>query len=337
MKRYVNIGNKKVGEGHSVFIIAEAGVNHNGSLRLAKKMVGVAKSVGADAIKFQTFKTEGLVVKRGPQFNMLRQLELNKRDFKALSDYCRKKKIIFLSTPFDSNSSYFLYKLGVPAFKIASGELTNVPLLQQVAGYIKPVILSTGMSTLKEVVEAVKVIYSAGNRALVLLHCTSNYPAKYSDVNLRAMDTLKKKFDTPVGYSDHTKGLEVSVAAVARGANIIEKHFTLDRTLPGPDHKASLEPDELKSFVNAIRNTEKAMGDGIKKPCYSEDRIKKIARKSIVAACDIPRGSVLTEDMLSIKRPGRGIEPRYLSRLIKKRTRVNVKKDQVFTWEKVII
>lgn len=332
MTKTIKIGNKYIGEGQSVFIIAEAGVNHNGSLKLAKKMIDAAKSSGADAVKFQTFKAEDLMAEKGARFKMLKKLELNQNGFKTLSDYCKKKNIMFLSTAFDSKSADFLYRLGVPAFKIASGELTNTPLLLQIANYHKPIILSTGMATLKEVREAVKAIYSTGNKKLILLHCTSNYPTRHEDVNLKAMDTLKKEFNVAVGYSDHTEGIEVPIAAVTMGACVIEKHLTMDKGLPGPDHKVSLEPDEFKDMVNAIRNIEKIMGDGIKVPRQSELEIKKIARKSIVASRDIPMGTRLSMDMLSVKRPGKGIEPKYLNRIIGKQLKVDIEKDRVFTW-----
>ena len=330
----------KIGNNHPVFIITEVGVNHNGSLRLAKKMIDAAKSCGADAVKFQTFRTEDLVVKdknTDSHFRMLKKLELNEKEFESLNSYCKNKNIIFLSTPFDSKSAEFLYKLRIPAFKIASGELTNLPLLRQIALYNKPIILSTGMSTLKEVREAVGVIYSTGNKKLILLHCTSNYPAKYEDVNLKAMDTLKKEFNVAVGYSDHTQGIEVSVAAVAMGACVIEKHFTLDKIFSGPDHKASMEPKEFRGLVKAIRNIEKAIGSGVKKASKSEEKIKAIARKSIVAACDIRKGSKLTQAMLSIKRPGTGIEPRHIERLLNKKTQADIKEGQILTWSNVNI
>lgn len=336
--RHINIRSRKIRADQGVFIIAEAGVNHNGTLKLAKKMVDIAKDSGADAVKFQTFKTEDLVVQnrmRRAQFEMLKRFELTEKDFGILNDYCKKKRIMFLSTPFDSKSAQFLYKLRIPIFKIASGELTNVPLLRQIALYNKPIILSTGMSTLKEVKEAVDVIYATGNKKLILLHCTSNYPAKYEDVNLKAMDALKKEFNVVVGYSDHTQGIEVSVAAVAMGARVIEKHFTLDRTLPGPDHKASLEPDELKRLVSAIRNIERAMGDGAKMPRYSENKIKKIVRKSIVVACDISKGTSFTMEMLAIKRPGTGIEPFELEKIVNKKAKNDIRKDQVLSWKDI--
>jgi N-acetylneuraminate synthase/N,N'-diacetyllegionaminate synthase len=345
----IKIRNRKVGNNQPVFIIAEAGVNHNGSLKLAKRMIDSAKNCGVDAVKFQTFKTEEVVTRDAPkaeyqkasapaesQFEMIKKLELSEPAFRELSDYCRKKKIIFLSTPFDFQSARFLYKLGVPAFKIGSGELTNIPLLLQIAQYGKAVILSTGMSDLKEVKDAVRVIYSTKNKKLILLHCTSNYPAKFEDINLRAMDTLKKKFNVPIGYSDHTKGIEVAIAAVAMGACVIEKHFTLDNNLPGPDHKASITPAELKCMVKSVRNIEKSLGNGIKEIRKSELEIKKVARKSIVASVDIPKGMILSKEMLVIKRPGTGIEPKFLGRIIGKRLKKNILEDKILTWDLLV-
>ncbi len=343
--RHVKIGNKKVGAGFPVFIIAEAGVNHNGSIKLAKKMIDLAKSIGADAIKFQTFRTENLVAFSAPKanyqkettakkthFQMLKELELSEADFEKLYSYCKKKKIIFLSTPFDSQSAEFLDKLGVCAFKISSGDLTNMSLLFQVAQYKKPIILSTGMSDLTEIKDAVDSIYAARNKELILLHCTSNYPTKYEDVNLKAMLTLNKTFGVPVGYSDHTCGIEISIAAVAIGASVIEKHFTLDRKFYGPDHKSSLEPAEFKKVIESVRRIERAMGDGFKRPQRSEIEIKNVVRKSIVAACDISKGRRLTLDMLAVKRPGTGIEPKYLNQLINRQIKINLKKDQILNW-----
>lgn len=348
LKRTISIGKRKIGDNSCCFIIAEAGVNHNGSLELAKKMVDVAKSAGADAVKFQTFKTEEFVTLNAPrahyqkktvpgksQFEMLKSLELSEPEFRKLYSYCNKKNIIFLSTPFDFKSADFLYKLGISAFKISSGDLTNIPLLLQIAKYKKPIILSTGMATLREVEEAVEVIYSSGNRELILLHCTSNYPTEYEDVNLRAMATLRKKFNLPIGYSDHTKGIEVAIAAVAMGACLIEKHFTLDRNLLGPDHNASVEPGELKKLIFAIRNIEMAKGTAQKKPQKSEYEMRKIIRRSIVASCDIPKGTRLTLKMLALKRPGTGIKIRFWNKLLGKKTKVNIKKDQLLSWGKV--
>jgi N-acetylneuraminate synthase/N,N'-diacetyllegionaminate synthase len=311
-------------------------------------MVDAAKLAGVDAIKFQTFKTEDLVIKLAPkanyqrknsfnisQFNMLKSLELSETDFRNLSGYCKKNRIIFLSTPFDSRSAEFLFELGVKAFKISSGDLNNLPLLLQVAGYKRPVILSTGMSDLNEVKESVTAVHSTGNIELILLHCTSNYPAKYENLNLDAINTLRERFNVIVGYSDHTLGIEASIAAVAMGANVIEKHFTLDRLLPGPDHGASLEPDEFKNMVQSIRNIEKAIGDGIKVVQRSEIEIKKVARKSIVAKYGIQKGKAVTLAMLAIKRPGTGIGPFELRNVIGKTAKINIKKDQILNWKDI--
>ncbi|HHE04901.1 MAG TPA: N-acetylneuraminate synthase [candidate division WOR-3 bacterium] len=330
-----------------VFIIAEAGVNHNGDIRLAYKLVDAAKEAGADAVKFQTFKAENVVSKiaekaeyqrettnsEESQYEMIKKLELSFEDFVKIKDYCDKKGIIFLSTPFDYESVDFLENF-VPVYKIGSGEITNLPFLEYIAKKGKPIILSTGMSTLGEVEEAVKTIINVNSSLpLVLLHCVSSYPAKYEDVNLKVMLTLKEAFELPVGYSDHTLGIEIPIAAVALGAKIIEKHFTLDRGLPGPDHKASLEPDELKKMVKAIRNVEKALGSGVKKPAQSELKVMKVARRSIVAAGDIRAGEVVKESDIFIKRPGTGIPPKFKEIIIGMRLTRDVKKDNPFNWE----
>lgn len=337
----IKIVNKIIGDGHPCFIIAEAGVNHNGKIDLAKRLVDIAKLAGADAVKFQTYKTGNLVTrfafcasyqkkntKAKSQFELLKKLELSEDEFRELFDYCETRRIIFLSTPSDFQSVRFLNNLGVPAFKIGSGDLNNIPLLKQAAQYRKPIILSTGMSTLKEVRYAVKEIYAAGNKKLILLHCTSCYPTEFEDVNLSAMCALREEFNIPVGYSDHTSGIQVALAAVAKGARVIEKHFTLDKDLPGPDHRASLEPGELKEMIMAIRNIEKALGNGIKKLVKSEKEIKKLVRKSIVAERDIPKGTVITKDMLAIKRPGTGISPMYLKDIVGKVAKKDFKKDE---------
>jgi N-acetylneuraminate synthase len=332
--------------GNRTFIIAEAGVNHNGDINLAKKLIGAAKDAGADAVKFQTFKAEKVVIKNAEkaeyqkettgigesQYDMIKKLELTEYDFKELAEYAKKKGILFLSSPFDKGSVDLLDGLDVPAFKIASGEITNFTLLKYIAKKEKPIILSTGMSTLGEVEDALNVIRSEGVEKVILLHCVSNYPARIEDVNLGAMETLKQAFKIPVGFSDHTLGITASIAAVALGACVIEKHFTLDRNLPGPDHKASLEPDELKEMIKGIRNVEKALGDGIKRPTKDEVAIKRVARRSIVARVDIHRGTIITEDMLDVKRPGMGIEPKYIERIIGKRAKINIKKDELITW-----
>lgn len=306
-----------------VFIIAEAGVNHNGKLELAKELVDKAKEAGVDCIKFQTFKSGNCVTSNAEkaayqrqqagtdenQLEMLRELELSFDDFIELKNYCDIHNIMFLSTPFDLESVDFLANLGIKFWKVPSGEITNLPYLFKIAKTHKPVIMSTGMSNLDEIQAALNILQENGSGEITLLHCTTEYPAPYEEVNLRAMLMLKEKFNTPVGYSDHTRGIEVSVAAVAMGATVIEKHFTLDRSMEGPDHKASLEPHELKAMVSAIRNVELAMGDGVKKPTQSEMKNIAVVRKSIVASRYIKKGEIFSEDNLTTKRPGNGISP----------------------------
>ena len=310
--------------GHSdrVLIIAEAGVNHNGKLDIAMKLAESAKNCGADIVKFQTFNVNKLVSKHAQmaeyqkqnihlgdtQADMLNKLALTKDDFIQLSVYCKSIGIGFLSTPFDIDSVKFLNGI-LDLWKIPSGEITNYPYLVELAKTGKDVILSTGMSTLDEVREAWDVLHENGVGAVTLLHCTTEYPAPYNEVNLKAMKTLQETFQCPVGYSDHTKGIEVPIAAVAMGATIIEKHFTLDRTMEGPDHKASLEPYELKSMVDSIRNIESAMGTGKKRPSDSEIKNAIVVRKSIVASRSIKSGEIFKEDNLATKRPGTGISP----------------------------
>jgi N,N'-diacetyllegionaminate synthase len=308
-----------------VFIIAEAGVNHNGVLELAKQLVDIASNAGADAIKFQTFRTENLVSKNAQkaeyqkqttngqesQFDMLKKLELNVEAHKELIAYCKTKSLLFLSTPFDHHSINLLNDLGLQIFKIPSGEITNLPYLKQIGKLKKKVILSTGMADMDEIKEALEILTTSGTKKenITVLHTNTMYPTPMEDVNLKAMITIGKTFDVAVGYSDHTLGIEVDIAAVAVGASCIEKHFTLDKTMEGPDHKASLNPNELTSMVKAIRNIELALGDGIKKPSKSELPNKQIARKSIVANCNIKKGEILSTDNLATKRPGNGISP----------------------------
>ncbi|MBT1247036.1 MULTISPECIES: N-acetylneuraminate synthase [unclassified Thermosipho (in: thermotogales)] len=330
-----------------VYIIAEAGVNHNGNINLAYKLIKAAKEAGVDAIKFQTFKAEKLaskytdmatyqeknVGKKTCQIEMLRSFELKFGDFKKLKKYCDEIGIEFLSSPFDHESIDFLEEL-VPYYKIPSGEIINYPYLKHIAQKNKPIIMSTGMSTLGEVEEALEIIYKVNKSAEVyLLHCTTNYPTLYEEVNLRAMITLKEAFKLPVGYSDHTLGIEVPIAAVAMGAKIIEKHFTLNKNLPGPDHRASLEPQELKAMVKAIRNIEKALGNGIKKPNKSEIEIKKIARKRLVAKRNILPGEVIEKDDIEIKRANEGIEPKFLDVIIGRKLIKEIREDEGFTWD----
>jgi N,N'-diacetyllegionaminate synthase len=326
----VQVADKLIGPGQPVFVIAEAGVNHNGDLKLARALIDVAVEAGADAVKFQTFRADRLVTPDAPkaeyqrqatgdaesQFEMLRRLELSADAHHELQSYCHERGIIFLSTPFDEEAVDLLDELGVPAFKISSGDLTNSPLLEHVASKGKPVILSTGMSELSELIEAVSVLNMAGCDNPVLLHCVSNYPAQPPEVNLRAMQTMRSAFDVPVGFSDHTEGIDVTLAAVALGACVIEKHFTMDRTLPGPDHRASLEPAELRELVRSIRRVENALGSGRKVPAPSEIETAKVARRSLVAARDIPAGATLERDMVVIRRPGTGMSPAMLNTLI---------------------
>ncbi len=303
------------------YIIAEAGVNHNGQLDLALKLCDAAKEAGVDAVKFQTWKTENIVTAQArqaayqtentgveeSQFEMLKKLELSYDHFRYIQNYCKEIGIEFLSTPDEEESLAFLVSLDLPFIKVGSGEVTNIPYLRKIASYGKPVILSTGMSTLAQVATAYDTLLESGAPKVSLLHCTTNYPCPYSEVNLRAMLTLKEAFKCQVGYSDHTMGTEIPVAAVAIGAEIIEKHFTLDRTMEGPDHKASLEPAELKQMVEQIRHIETALGDGIKRPNRSEAENAKVVQKSILAKRPIKKGEVLTEDMLVAKRAGAGI------------------------------
>jgi N,N'-diacetyllegionaminate synthase len=330
----VQIGKKLIGSGQPVFVIAEAGVNHNGDLKMARALIDVAVDAGADAVKFQTFQADRLATADAPkaeyqlqttgnaesQLEMLRRLELSADAHRELQSYCRERGIIFLSTPFDEEAVDLLAELGVPAFKISSGDLTNSPLLEYVASKGKPVILSTGMSELAEVIEAVSVLDSVGCENPVLLHCVSNYPAEPAEVNLRAMQTMRAAFDLNVGFSDHTEGIDVSVAAVALGACVIEKHFTLDRALPGPDHRASLEGEELRQLVKSIRRVETALGSGRKAPTASEVETARVARRSLVAARDIPAGVTLKREMVVMRRPGTGLSPATLSAVLGRQT-----------------
>jgi len=306
-------------------IIAEAGVNHNGDLDLARRLIDVAAEAGADLVKFQTFSAERLATKYAnkaeyqnqttnkseSQFEMLQRLELTYEMHEELIKHCSNSGIGFFSTGFDIQSIDFLVSLGLELFKIPSGEITNLPYLRHIANYNKPVILSTGMATLDEIEAALNVLIKNGveRQQLTVLHCNTEYPTPMHDVNLKAMCSIGDTFGVKVGYSDHTQGIEVAIAAVSLGASVIEKHFTLDRQLPGPDQKASLEPDELKAMVKSIRNIEQALGDGIKRPSQSEIKNISIARKSIVAASDICKGEIFTEENLTVKRPGNGISP----------------------------
>ncbi len=326
-----------------VFIIAEAGDNHNGSYENALKLVDKAAEAGADCVKFQTFITENVISKfaekaeyqkentnaEETQFEMVKKLELSFDEFRKIKEYCDEKKILFLSTPFDLDSIEFLQSIDIPFWKIPSGEITNLPYLIKIAKTGKDVIMSTGMCQMEEIKEALEILKENGAGKVTLLHCNTEYPTPFCDVNLNAMKTIKEECHVQVGYSDHTIGIEVPIAAVAMGACVIEKHFTLDKDMEGPDHKASLEPEELKEMVTGIRNIEKAMGNGKKCPSESEQKNIIIARKSIVANCDIKKGEILTEDKLYIKRPGNGISPMKWYEVIGKEAVKDFKKDEL--------
>lgn len=306
-----------------VCIIAEIGVNHNGDVALARKMIEIAKTSGVDVVKFQTFKPELVMSCYAPkaqyqlentgktesQLDMVRKLQLSFEEFNDIANYCKQIGIQFASTPFDLESIHFLDTLEMPFWKIPSGEITNLPYLLEIGKTKKPVVLSTGMCSLDEIETAINILKKSGTTEITLLHCNTAYPTPYEDVNLNAMQTLKDAFNLPIGYSDHTPGIEVPIAAVAKGAVVIEKHFTLDKNMEGPDHKASLEPDELKQMVTAIRNIENALGSAEKEPTESEIVNRDIARKSIVAKCDIKAGEIFTEENITVKRPGNGISP----------------------------
>jgi len=328
-----------------IFIIAEAGVNHNGSVDIAKRLVDAAAEAGADAVKFQTFKAELLISKYAPkadhqkkitnkdesQLEMLKKLELDVDAHKELIKHCKKRGIIFLSSPFDLMSVDLLYELGLQIFKIPSSEITDLPYLRKIGRLNKKVIMSTGMADLGEIEDALDVLMAAGTKKenITVLHCNTGYPTPIEDVNLMAMLTIKEAFNVNVGYSDHTLSIEVPIAAVALGARVIEKHFTLDKKMEGPDHKASLEPDELKAMINAIRNVEVSLGDGIKKPSKSEIKNMSIVRKSIVASRDIRCGETFTEDNVAVKRPGTGINPMRWDDIIGKKAKRDFKKDEI--------
>lgn len=327
-----------------VFIIAEAGVNHNGDIEIARKLIDAAAEAGADAVKFQTFKADSLVRKDAgkalyqqknaankeeSQYEMLKKLELSGEMHKQLMDYCTQRRIMFLSTPFDIDSIRMLSDYGVTILKVPSGEITNYPYLVEVGKTGKPVLLSTGMSNINEVQDAVNVLKENGSSQITVLHCNTEYPTPMQDVNLRAICMIKEKIGLPVGYSDHTLGIEVPVAAVALGATVIEKHFTLDRNMDGPDHKASLEASELRTMVSAIRNIEQALGNGIKEPTFSELPNREVVRKSIVAKCKILEGELYTTENITTKRPGNGLSPMRWHDVIGKRANRNYDEDEM--------
>jgi len=334
----VTLATRIIGEGEPCFVIAEAGVNHNGDFARAKSLIDAAILARADAVKFQTYRTERLVTADAPvadyqkriagggesQADMLKKFELSFEAFRELADYCREKGILFLSTPFDEESADFLFDLGVPAFKMGSGDLTHLSFLKYVARKGLPMIVSTGMADMSDVEAAAQALRHAGNSQFILLHCVSAYPADPATVNLRAMRALARQFNVPVGFSDHTRGIEVAVGAAALGACVIEKHFTLDRRLPGPDHAASLEPRELAAMVYAIRTVQAALGEGIKQPIEAERNVALASRRSLVAARAILAGTKLTTDYVQMRRPGTGLSPSRLGELVGRIVRVDI-------------
>lgn len=343
----IKIFNKLIAEGEPSFIVAEAGVNHNGDINLAKKLIVAAKEIGADAIKFQTWKTENIILKdvdlaeyqkenlgvnksQKLQFDMLKALEIPYEWYFELKDYAENLGLVFFSTMEDRESIDFLIKeLKIPLIKVGSGDLTNYPLLRYTAGFKKPMILSTGMATISEIDEAVRTVLDRGNKNIVLLQCTSQYPCSYDDINLKAMLSLKNAFKTLIGFSDHSSGSECAVAAVALGAKYIEKHLTLDKNLPGPDHKASLEPVEFKEMIKSIRNIEKALGDGFKRLMPCELGNKKLVLRKIVAARDIKEGELLNESNMDFKRANQGLPTKYYTLIEGKKAKRFIKKDEL--------
>lgn len=350
MTKALNIGKNTIGNGNPAFIIAEAGVNHNGSLDMALELVRAVKKTGADCIKFQTFKASAVVTKEAPkadyqlevtdraesQLEMLKKLELQRSDYDAIIQCCGEEEVMFLSTPYNFDDADFLNELGVGAFKIASGQLVEHAFLQYVAGFGKPLIISTGMATMEEVEEAVSVIKSTGNEQLVVLQCTTNYPSLLEDSNVRAMNTMGEQLDVLVGYSDHVENDYACLASVALGATVIEKHFTLDRSLPGPDHSSSLEPDGFKNLVDGIRSIEKSLGDGKKKPTAAEVANTRGMRRSIVALSDIPAGTTFSKELLGFKRPADGIAPKRWNEIIGKKAAKDIAADQQLSEDQVI-
>ncbi len=347
MKPAVSIDGRLLGAEYPCFMVAEAGVNHNGDLDLAKRLVDIAADAGADAVKFQTFTSSSLVVPDAPladyqmkspnagssQYEMLKALELGAEAHQVLADQCRRRGLLFMSTPFDEASADFLDELGVPVFKTPSPEITNLSLLAHIAAKGKPMIVSTGTANLGEVEAAVNAIKRSGNSQIVLLHCVSNYPADPSEANLRAMQTMATAFGVPVGFSDHTAGIEVALGAVALGACVIEKHFTTDCTLPGPDHIASMEPSELAALIKGIAIVSSALGDGRKEPTASEANIANTMRRSLVALNDIPAGTVLDESIIGARRPGSGLPPTMQPYLVGRRARRRIRAGEVLTLE----
>jgi len=343
LKKEVKIGNKTVGDGYSTYIIAEIGANHNCNMKIAKELIDKAADAHVDSVKFQTYKAEELYSKKTPQFSkddmkpfdLIKSVELPRKWHKELFEYAVEKNLHFISSPFDFEAVDLLNKIGVPAFKIASFEITDLELLKYTAEKKKPIILSTGMADFEEISEALETIRSTGNDDIILLHCNSMYPAPTEIVNLNAIQTMSQEFKIPVGFSDHTLGIHIPVAAVAKGAKLIEKHFTLDRAMSGPDHSFAIEPHDLKQMVQNIRDIEKALGNGKKVLSKAEKEMYEKGRRSLIASQDIPKGTKITREMIIIKRPGYGIKPKFLNDIIGKTTKRDIEEDQWITWEDI--
>jgi N,N'-diacetyllegionaminate synthase len=323
----IKIENKEIGNDKPVYVVAEAGLNHNGDIKLAKQLIEKAVECGADAIKFQTFKTEEFLTTNSPYFDNFKNVELSYEEFGELNDYSKNMEISFFSAPFDLESATFLNKLDIPCFKIASSDLTNFPLIKNIANFGKPMIISTGLANMKEIEEVVELCQSQNNEQLILLHSVSNYPTLPDETNLKVIDSLKQKFDYPIGYSDNGDSILVDIASVCMGANMLERHFTLDRKLEGPDHFFSITPTEFKELIQQIRIIEKIKGNGEKEPQDSELQLLKAIRKSLTAREDIQKGQIFTPENIAIKRPEDGIEPKYYDNIIGKKAVVNIKKD----------
>jgi N,N'-diacetyllegionaminate synthase len=348
VKEKVKIGDTWVGKGEPVFIIAEAGANHDRKLKQAKQLIDVAVEAGADAVKFQVYSAETLYSRKTPQFSYLKETEGDKSTFDILKSieiprewlgelagYCRERGIIFLATPFDHEAVDQLDAVGVPAYKWASFEIVDLPLLKYAAAKGKPLLLATGMCNLDDIRDALDAVRGAGNGDVILLQCTSLYPTQIDQVNLRMMDTLKEAFSLPVGLSDHSLGITVPIAAVARGACVIEKHYTLSRKLKGPDHPFALEPDELKQMVKAIRDVEESLGSPVKQMIPEEAEMAKLGRRSIIARVKIPRGTKISANMLIIKRPGYGIRPKFLDDVVGREAKQDIEEDDIITREMI--
>ena len=330
----LKIDSKIIGE-TKTYVIAEGGLNHNGDIKIAKQLIEKASECGADAIKFQTYKTENFVRSSNQYFDVFKKAELTYEQFEELRDFSKSFDITFFSTPFDIESAEFLNNLNVPCFKIASSDLTNLPLIENIAKMNKPMIISSGLATMKEIEDAVNCCIYEGNKKVALLHCVANYPTKPSEVNMNVLSSMKKKFDFPIGYSDNGESTLVDIVAVSMGANIIEKHFTLDKKMTGPDHSFSIDPNGLKLLISQINEIEQMKGEGIKIPQQSEIENRLVIRKSLTAKYDLEKDKQIQINDISIKRPADGIDPKYLNKILGRTIKSSIKKDSPITWEDI--